>query len=288
MTSLFDKLNLRPQERRLVVIVGIVVFAAVNFWLIIPMFGDYGRYERRIVDANAKLKTYQDEIAKKAEIEAQLKLLESQGGFVPTEEAGLRLSTEVSSQASLSGVTLTSITQMQRNQSGGKTNAFFDEAAVTVNFNTTEKELIDFLWRLADREMLIRAKSMTVATDPSRQRLQGNITLVKSFQRRPPPRASPVAAAAAAAAKSTPAASPTNKPAVAPPSATRPVVTPSPTTKPAATASTGAPPGGASKQGGPGKGVTAPARPTDPAPIPTPPSGGTNRPRRSLPTPAKP
>src|SRR5436190_21038224 len=207
MSTLFDKLNLRPQERRLVVIVGIVVFVVLNLWLVIPMFGDYGRYEQRIQDAQAKLKSYQDEISKKAFYDVERKNLEQQGNFVPTEEAGLRLSTEVSSQAALSGVTITSITQLQRNQSGGKTNTFFDEAAVTVNFNTTEQELVDFLWRLADKETLIRAKSMTLGTDPSRMRLQGNITLVKSFQRRPLAKVTAVTAKVPAAIK--PASTPT-------------------------------------------------------------------------------
>ena len=78
MSTLFDKLNLRPQERRLVVIVGIVVFVVLNFWLVIPMFGDYGRYEQRIQDAQAKLKSYQDEISKKASYDAERKKLEQQ------------------------------------------------------------------------------------------------------------------------------------------------------------------------------------------------------------------
>src|SRR6185503_1226316 len=154
MSSLFDKLNLRPQERRLVVIVGIVVFVVLNFWLVFPMFGEYGRNQNRIDAARIKLKTYQDEIGKKPVYEKELRELEKSGAPVPSEEAGLRLSQEVSSQAALSGVSITSMTQMQRNQQGpaGKTNAFFDEAAVTVNLNSGEKELVEFLWRLADRD----------------------------------------------------------------------------------------------------------------------------------------
>src|SRR5262245_42252261 len=134
MSSLFDKLNLRPQERRLVVVVGIVVFVVLNFWLVIPMFGEYGRNEQRIKDVRAKLKTYQEEISKKAAYEKERLDLESQGSFVPTEEAALRMTEEIRSQEALTGVKINSMTQMQR-QGGptGKTNAFFDEAAVTVN-----------------------------------------------------------------------------------------------------------------------------------------------------------
>ena len=213
MSSVFDKLNLAPAERRLVVIVGIVIFVVLNFWLVIPEFGEWAKNEQRTKDARSKFQGYQAEIGKKPAYEKDLKELEQQGTQVATEEAALRLSQEVNSQAALSGVTITSITPLQRQGISGKTNTFFDEASVTVNINTSEKELLDFLFRLADKDMLIRARSMQLSPDPSRMRLQGPITLVKSFQRRPPvkaattaaakpvpPAAKPAAAAAAAAA----------------------------------------------------------------------------------------
>lgn len=203
MTSLFDKLNLAPAERRLVVIVGIVVFVVLNFWLVFPQFGEWAKNEQRVRDAESKRKTFADEIAKKTAYEVELKELQKQGSEVATEEAALRLSQEVNSQAALSGVTITSITPLQRQAATGKTNSFFDEASVTVNINTSEKELIEFLYRLADKDLLIRAKSMQLSPDPSRQRLQGPITLVKSFQRRPPPKAAPIASKPAPAAAKT-------------------------------------------------------------------------------------
>lgn len=214
MTSLFDKLNLAPAERRLVVIVGIVVFVVLNFWLVFPQFGEWAKNEQRVRDAESKRKTFVDEIAKKTAYEVELKELQKQGSEVATEEAALRLSQEINSQAALSGVTITSISQIQRQGAGGKTNSFFDEASVNLNINTSEKELIEFLYRLADKDLLIRAKSMNLSPDPSRQRLQGLLVLVKSFQRRPPPKAAPIAAKPApAAAKSD--APKTNTPAAA-------------------------------------------------------------------------
>lgn len=253
MTNLFDKLNLNAQERRLVVITGIVVFALLNWFFVFPEFGEYGKYEQRIKDAAAKLKSYQDEIARRTAYDKEMKELKSQGSQVATEEAALRLSQEINSQAALSGVTITGMTPLQRQAAAGKTNAFFEEAAVTVNINTGEKELIDFLYRLADKELLVRAKAMNISPDPSRLRLQGQITLVKSYQRRPPPKAA--ATAATAKPTSTPV-----KPASTPvPSAPKNEPTVTPATKPA----------------------TPTAVPTAP-----PASGSTNRTRR-LPAPLK-
>ena len=225
MSSVFDKLNLAPAERRLVVIVGIVIFVVLNFWLVIPEFGEWAKNEQRTKDAAVKLQNYKTEIGKKPAYEKELKELEQQGTQVATEEAALRLSQEVNSQAALSGVTITSITPLQRQGTGGKTNTFFDEASVTVNINTSEKELLDFLFRLADKDMLIRARSMQLSPDPSRMRLQGPITLVKSFQRRPPVKAATAAAkpAAAAPAATTPKpVTPAPAPAPVPPSTNSP------------------------------------------------------------------
>jgi len=241
MNSLFDKLNLRPQERRLVVIVAIVVFVVLILWLVWPMFGEYGlpvlgldgRFQQRDLDAQKRLKGYEDEINKRDTYQKELNELKTQGGYVPTEEAALRLSQEINSQAALSGVTITSITPLTRQTTSGKTNAFFEEAAVTVNVNTGEKELIDFLFRLADKETLVRAKSMNISTDPSRMRLQGQITLVKSFQRRPPPKVTAAATPKSTAASKPPPTVPPTKP---PPKPTTPTATP------AAPKATSAPP----------------------------------------------
>ena len=38
MNSYLDKLNLRPQERRLLVLVGLIVFVVLNFWFVRPHF----------------------------------------------------------------------------------------------------------------------------------------------------------------------------------------------------------------------------------------------------------
>ena len=210
MKSFFDKLT--PAERRLVVIVGIVVFAVINIWWIIPMFGEYGKFEKKRGDTLRLIGTYKAEIARKGTYEKLIREL-SNVGDIASEAAALRLFDEVNSQAALSGLTASTISPVNRAGSG-KTNAFFEEASVTINFTAGEKELIDFLYRLADKEFLIRAKSLTVQPDvPGRMRLPGNATLVKSYQRKPPPKAVPTTpktapatnTAAKPAAKTTPA-----------------------------------------------------------------------------------
>jgi len=254
MTSLFDKLNLNAQERRLVVITGIVVFGLLNWFFVFPTWGEYKKNLNRIDAAKQQLKKYQDEIAKRPGYERETKELKGNVGQVATEEAALQLSTEINTHAALSGVTITGMTPMQRQGTSGKTNAFFEEAAVTVNVNTGEKELIQFLYNLADKDLLIRAKAMNISPEVTRQRLQGQITLVKSYQRRPPARTTSTAAATAKPASPPPVAA-TPKP-TPPPPRNEPTVTPAP-------------------------------KPATPPPTVTPTPGGTNRTRR-MPAPVKP
>ncbi len=252
--SYFDKLGLSPQERRLVVIVGIVVFVVINWWVIFPMFGNWGIYEQKLDDAGKQRDKFNAEISRQKEYETKLKALQQQGSQVASEEAALRLQQDVINQANLTGLGYGNITPVNRASTTVKTNSFFDEASVSVSINTGEKELIDFLVRLADKELLVRAKSMDIGPDPQTQtRLMGNLTLVKSFQRKPPPKALVPA--------------PSAKPATAVP-APPPTTTP-PTAKPAAAAA---------------------AKPDAVKPesrLPAALGGGTNAPGRSLPKPVK-
>jgi len=193
MTSILDKLNLSPQERRLVVVVAIVVFVVLNIWLIWPEFGSVSIWKQRRADAEKRLKQFKDEIAKKAVYERQLRELESQGQHVGTEEQALSLQRDVANQALLSGVQVNRYDPQPRMPTGGRTNAFFEEQGLIISVVTGEKELVDFLYNLGTRSSLIRVRTMTLNRDQTGMKLQGNMTLVASFAKKPSPKAAPVA-----------------------------------------------------------------------------------------------
>ena len=215
MSSFVETLNLRPQERRLVVIVASVVFLVLNLWLVWPNFGALGKAQQQTKDAQARLKVFSDEISKKPQYEKELQALENQGVFVASEEQSLRFQQEVVSQATLSAVGVGGYNPSARSQTG-RTNSFFEEQTLLITVNTGEKELVDFLYNLGARNSLIRVRSMVLSRDASQIKLQGNITLVESFQRKPPPKAS---ATATAPAKTT---NQTAKAAIPPAKATNP------------------------------------------------------------------
>ena len=211
MKSFFDKLNLRPNERRLVIIVAIIVFNILNAIFVWPHFGDWGRLQKRQRESTTLLTAYEDEIRRTPQYQVQMDQLEKAGASVASEEQALKLSTTVNNQALLSGV------QVNRYVSGRPTtstkpNLFFEEQTGLIEVIAEEKALVDFLYNLGVGGSLIRVRSMTLNPDAVRQKLQGNITLVASYAKKAPPKA---VATAVPARTNAPVASPrsTNSPA---------------------------------------------------------------------------
>ena len=143
MSSFLDKLNLRPNERRLVVVVAIVVFIGLNIWLVFPVFGELGRAQQRVRDQRKLLSDFQKEVDLKPTYEKELNQLKSKGLYIPSEEVAGQLMREVQDQARASVVNLTRYDASKR--SSFSTNAFFDEQSLVVSLGGTgERELIDF------------------------------------------------------------------------------------------------------------------------------------------------
>jgi hypothetical protein len=186
MTGFLDRLNLSPGERRLVVGVAIVVFIALNFAFVFGRFGEWGRTEQRIKDTKDALKKFDDELKNEPAYKNQRERLQKLGTYVASEERAVQLIDEVNSQAALDQVQLLR-REPSRNAPGSRTNAFFEEAALLVTFNSSETNLVNFLFNLGERNSLIRARAMQLGRDPSQTRLAGSITFVESFQKKPPP-----------------------------------------------------------------------------------------------------
>src|SRR6267142_2590590 len=162
MNGILDKLNLTPTERRLVVIIGLVVSIVLNIWLVLPEFGKVEFWQKRRGDTVKGLQKFNDELKRKPEYERKLRELESQGAYVGSEEQALALQKDVNNQAILSGVQVQAFNSAPRS-STGRTNAFFDEQTLIISIaNTAEKELVDFLYNLGVRSSLIRIRHMSL------------------------------------------------------------------------------------------------------------------------------
>ena len=169
------------------VIVGMVVFVLLNFWFVFPYFGEWGRTKADIAKNRTTLERYQQEIAKRPRYQAREKELETTGSEMLNNENELQR--VVQTQAAATGV------QIGRSgpdpSYGSKTNQFFQEGGVSIEFNSGGKELVDFLVGIAAQNAMVRVREMNVRPDPSRTRLSGTLVFAGNFQQRPSTNAPP-------------------------------------------------------------------------------------------------
>jgi hypothetical protein len=192
MNTFLNRLNLRPQERRLVVAVAAILFVVLNIWLVRPHFKDLDRVYQELKRARETLSLYQREADPKriAEYQKRLKELESEGSSVLPEARGLDLFRTIQTQAQQHRVDIIGDSGVST-ASSTKTNEFFEEKARTIQILTEEKNLVDFLVALGSTNSMIRVKSMNLRPDPSQMKLNGSITLVASYQKARPTKLEP-------------------------------------------------------------------------------------------------
>ena len=192
MTSSLDKLNLRPAEKRLVVVAAVAFFIVLNLIFIVPRFGEWGRLEREKGEIQGRLNKFAVEVNKQGFYKKELDRLRRIGQAVPAEEQGGDMFKTIMTQGALSGVNIQNQSPVGsgRSVTGGKTNIFFEEKTSIVTLNATEQQLVDFLYLLGNGDSLIRAKSMDLRPDPTRIRLSAGLTLVASYQKKQDKKAS--------------------------------------------------------------------------------------------------
>src|SRR5206468_8554600 len=144
--TLLDKLNLRPQERRLVVMAVAVLAVVLHFWFVQPYFREWGQVKTELDKARRTLKTYKSEIARTNEYEAKRLKLEIQGSSLPAEQQAQAniLIGRIQAVADQSGLKVGTIAPVGRSRTG-KTNEFFEEQTINLTLNPSgPQELVDF------------------------------------------------------------------------------------------------------------------------------------------------
>lgn len=183
MISIFDKLNLRPQERRLVMTATVVLFVVINVWLVVPHFGEWKQLLAKIKVAEETATIFETEIAKTGSYKAKLENLQSEAQFVLADERDLALVQTIQTAAASANVFVQRVTP-----SGGgpiPNNPFFEEQRVTLNAVATDGELVDFLKRLGSGNSLIRVRDLDLKLDSTGQKLLANLTIVGNYQKKP-------------------------------------------------------------------------------------------------------
>lgn len=221
MSHYLDRLNLRPNERRFVVFVFLVLFVVLNIFFVWPYRTARTEATQRLERAGSKLKLYRAEVKQMEENKKNLQAFERDSPVVPPEDQSIQFLRVIQSQAAVSGVNITGTSRATT-----KTNDFFLEQNQTVSIQSGEEQLVNFLFSLGAGESLIRVRELSLRPDQPRQNLGGSLTLVASYQKKPPVRTAPASAARTTAT----AAAPPDKPAAVTPTAPA-RATPKPTAK---------------------------------------------------------
>ena len=206
--------QLKPQERRWVVAIAVVVFVMLNYFFVWPHFHDWSRDSDRMVKANKQIEVYRAELRRKPDYERKLRELQSDGSSVVPEDQAIDFVHFYSSRAISNKVLV-----LNQGPLVTRTNEFFLEQQMGISVQADETNLVGFLYSLGAGNSMMRVRMMSLHPDPSHMKLTANITLVASYQKKAPVRAAaPIAVVKAVAA--------TPKPPAAVPIATTPAPKP--------------------------------------------------------------
>jgi hypothetical protein len=198
MIRAFDRLQLRPHEKRLVVLSVAVLFVVLNLWLVWPHFKDAGRIREDLTRAQTRLAGYASELARTNEYQTRLAQLRTTGADILPEDRANALMSTIQNHILQTGISSGGLSMVPRT-TRGRTNEFFEEQALTLRLNPSgPEELVNFLVAVAGSELVIRVKELDLRPDPSGTKLAGQLKLIASFQKKPPAKAAPPRPAAPA------------------------------------------------------------------------------------------
>jgi hypothetical protein len=214
MSGYLDQFNqLKPQERRILMIAVLAVFVVFNYIWIWPHFGEWGTSQAAMDKALAEISRDRREIAMKDTYQRRVNELQKDGMLVEPEEQAIHLARKLQELATDNGVLVESL-----GRPVVRTNdPFFLEQEVGLNAQCTETNMVNFLYSLGSGNSMMRVRGVNLRPDQSRMQLSANMTVVASYQRKQPGRipgaASPASPAAPAGVK-LPAIPPVAKPVV--------------------------------------------------------------------------
>lgn len=189
MTALFDRLNLQPAERRMVLVAMVVMVGLLSYWFVWPKWDEFQKIERGLEESGRMKARYLAETTKTNAYAKRLVELQTSGAQLAGDDAANRLQADVNREAATAGVQILSMipSTVSARVGGSQTNQFFDDLQVTVALNAGEPELVAFLYALGSGASMVRVRDVSnLRLDPSQTRLTATVTFVASVQKKAP------------------------------------------------------------------------------------------------------
>jgi hypothetical protein len=190
MSSFVDSLNLRPQEKRLIVGIGVIAFLVLNYLFVIPHFKDYGRMQRERAGILQTNQNFSKEIAADNPTTGYKKKLDDLAKSGADASAlqystAIQLQTTISRKAAEAGITVQSYDPV--NLVRLSTNAatqFFESESIRISVEATESNLVNFLYNIGNDPAMIRVREFDLhPVDANRYSLKGQITLTADYRK---------------------------------------------------------------------------------------------------------
>jgi hypothetical protein len=192
MSSFVNTLNLRPQEKRVIVVIGVIVFAVLNVLLVFPHFHDWGKIKLELADTEGKIETfnkkiYQDTNSSPDGLKNILRRMsEGKDGTIP-QYSDLALETTVTTEAAKSGVKIRSYQPAPPKSMGpsSQSDKYFESQAVRITVDDCPEEAyVKFLYNVGNDPAMIRVHELSLsAKDANRYGLSASITLIADYQK---------------------------------------------------------------------------------------------------------
>jgi Tfp pilus assembly protein PilO len=186
--SFLDQLNLRPAEKRIVFVILVVVFFALNYFMVWPHFNDWAKIRGELDTTRVKFGEQTKEIVMDLDptngYKKQLARLEREqkGGVSQVFDEALLLQKTVAAQAPRCGVDIGSRVP---GASLPNTNEFFDEQTLQISFEAGESNLVNFLYDVGNDPSMVRVRELRLdPIDPGRYKLRGSILLAANDEKR--------------------------------------------------------------------------------------------------------
>jgi hypothetical protein len=192
MKNFLDRLNLRPPERRLLVVVSAIVFLVLNYSFIWPRFKDFRIGQRSLAAARKTLDNYRNEKLHLPDYQAKLEKLKGEGSDVLPADQAIHFTRMIQELARSNHIDPSYWGQAVAAKGIAANTNYFEELKMPIRVTTGEQELVDFLYNLGAGNSMVRVRDMTLIPGQMDQRAGGptnlnvTLTLAASYQKKNP------------------------------------------------------------------------------------------------------
>lgn len=173
--------QLKPQERRWLIVIGCIVFVTMNYFFVWPHFKEWSANTARMSAARDNMAKYSAEIAHKNDYEHKIHTISPEEQNIAPEDQAVHFEEGFRDKAVQNGVQIQTTSRPST-----RMDDFTVEQRETIQALTGEKNLVDYLYSLGSSGSSVRVESMSLRpVDLNRYQLHADLTLVESYFRNP-------------------------------------------------------------------------------------------------------